>query len=225
MVATSPFWMAGVEAAIGSGERLTIRTLTGLLVGFAGIVVLVWPELTLGTAESQRFLLGVVLLQLASFGWSLGSSYSRRHARSDHVLGTTALQMLAGGIMLGALGLARGEWSQLSLNSRTASALLYLATIGAIGGFVAYTYALRHLPVSFVSLYAYINPIIAVALGVTLLGEPFNLRIAVAAALVLVGVGIVKAKTTTANDGSTVSKARRIEYGRAGEAAKTAVRD
>ena len=225
MVATSPFWMAGVEAAIGSGERLTIRTLTGLLVGFAGIVVLVWPELTLGTAESQRFLLGVVLLQVASFGWSLGSSYSRRHARNDHVLGTTALQMLAGGIMLGALGLVRGEWSQLSLNSRTASALLYLATIGAIGGFVAYTYALRHLPVSFVSLYAYINPIIAVALGVTLLGEPFNLRIAVAAALVLVGVGVVKAKTTTASDGSTVSTARRIEYGRAGEAAKTAVRD
>jgi drug/metabolite transporter (DMT)-like permease len=66
--------------------------------------------------------------------------------------------------------------------------------VGAVGGFVAYTYALRHLPVSFVSLYAYINPIIAVALGVLLVGEPFNVRIAIAAALVLVGVAVVRSK-------------------------------
>ena len=105
------------------------------------------------------------------------------------MLGTTALQMLAGGLFLGALGLVRGELAHLAFNTRTTIALVYLATLGAIGGFVAYTYALRHLPVSFVSLYAYINPIIAVALGVLLLGEPFNLRIAAAAALVLVGVG------------------------------------
>ena len=71
---------------------------------------------------------------------------------------------------------------------------MYLATVGAVGGFVAYTYALRHLPVSFVSLYAYINPIIAVALGVLLVGEPFNVRIAIAAALVLVGVAVVRSK-------------------------------
>ena len=67
-------------------------------------------------------------------------------------------------------------------------ALVYLSTVGAIGGFVAYTYALRHLPVSFVSLYAYINPIIAVALGVLILHESFDSRMAVAAALVFCGV-------------------------------------
>ena len=93
-----------------------------------------------------------------------------------------------------AAGTLRGEWADLSFTGRTASALVYLSTIGAIGGFVAYTYALRHLEISFVSLYAYINPIIAVALGVLLLGEPFNGRIAVAAALVLVGVAIVRGK-------------------------------
>ena len=94
------------------------------------------------------------------------------------MLGTTALQMLAGGLFLGVFGLVRGELAHLAFNTRTTIALVYLATFGAIGGFVAYTYALRHLPVSFVSLYAYINPIIAVALGVLLLGEPFNVRIA-----------------------------------------------
>ncbi|MGH9370506.1 MAG: EamA family transporter [Vicinamibacterales bacterium] len=198
LVATAPFWMAGVEASLRNGERVTARTFVGLLVGFSGILVLVWPELTRGSADSRRFLIGVVALQVASLGWSLGSSYSRRHGREDHVLGTAALQMIAGGMMLLMAGTLRSEWSHFGFNARTTSALAYLATLGAIGGFVAYTYALRHLPVSFVSLYAYINPVIAVALGVLLLGEPFNARIAGAAALVLVGVAIVRPKTTAA---------------------------
>jgi drug/metabolite transporter (DMT)-like permease len=194
LVATSPFWMSAVEAALPGGERMTAATAIGLAVGFSGILVLVWPELSLGSAGSRYFLLGVVAVQIAAIGWSLGSAYSRRHAREDNVLGTTALQMLAGGLMMTAAGTARGEWSELFFTGRSATALLYLSTIGAIGGFVAYTYALRHLQVSFVSLYAYINPIIAVTLGVLFLGEPFNRRIAIAAVLVLLGVGIVRSK-------------------------------
>ena len=213
LVATAPFWMAGVEAASG-GERMTGRTLTGLLVGFAGIVVLVWPQLAFESAGGRRFLLGVILLQIASFGWAVGSGYSRRHARHDHVLGTTALQMLAGGAMLGTLAVIRGEWSQLSFNPRTAVALAYLSTLGAIGGFVAYTYALRHLPVTFVSLYAYINPIIAVALGVLFLAEPFNVRIAAAAALVLAGVAIVRSRTAAAARAPSPDAPRQVDYAR-----------
>ena len=87
--------------------------------------------------------------------------------------------MLAGGLMMTAVGTLRGEWATLFFTTRTTVALLYLSTIGAVGGFVAYTYALRHLPVSFVSLYAYINPVIAVALGVLVLHEPFTWRMAV----------------------------------------------
>ena len=155
--------------------------------------MLVWPELShRHRPTAGASCLASLLLQTASLGWSIGSAYSRRFAREDHVLGTTALQMLAGGVFLGALGLVRGELAHLAFNTRTTMALVYLATVGAIGGFVAYTYALRHLPVSFVSLYAYINPIIAVALGVLFLGEPFNARIAAAAALVLVGVAVVR---------------------------------
>ena len=194
LVATSPFWMAAVEACLRDGERLTRPAMAGLVVGFSGILVLVWPELSLGSADSRMFLMGIVALQIASLGWSLGSAYSRRHARADHILGTTALQMLAGGLMMVALGTVQGEWGRLSFNGRTATALAYLSTIGAIGGFVAYTYALRHLAVSFVSLYAYINPVIAVALGVMFLGEPFNTRMMIAAALVLAGVAIVRLK-------------------------------
>lgn len=193
LVATSPFWMAGVEAFLRDGERMRLSAVVGLLVGFAGILVLVWPDLTVDRSD-RKFLAGVIALQIASLGWALGSAYSRRFTRNDSILGTTALQMLAGGLMMMLAGLVRGEFGELYFTTRTAVALAYLSTLGAIGGFVAYTYALRHLNVSFVSLYAYINPVIAVALGVLLLGEPFDRRMATAAALVFAGVAIVRWK-------------------------------
>jgi drug/metabolite transporter (DMT)-like permease len=192
VIASSPFWMAGVEALQPDGERITWNSVAGLLVGFSGIVLLIWPELVHGGPGGRGFLYGMIALQIACLGWSIGSSYSRRHGRSDNVFSATAAQMLAGGLMMLLLGTARGEWGALAFSARSASAFIYLSTIGAIGGFVAYTYALRHLPVSLVSLYAYINPIIAVALGVALLGEPFTSRMAFAAALVFGGVAIVR---------------------------------
>ena len=192
IVAASPFWMAGVEALRADGERLTWQKSAGLVTGFAGILLLVWPELTRGGSGGHNFVLGVLALQIACLGWSVGSSYSKRHGRSENVFSATAAQMLAGGLMMLAIGTVRGEWSALAFTARSTAAFVYLSTIGAIGGFVAYTYALRHLSVSLVSLYAYINPMIAVALGVAILGEPFTSRMALAAALVLGGVAIVR---------------------------------
>ncbi|HEV3484066.1 MAG TPA: EamA family transporter [Vicinamibacterales bacterium] len=194
LVASSPFWMAGIEALLPDGDRLTPTVVIGLLIGFAGILVLVWPELASDSGNGSMFVAGVIATQIACAGWAAGSSYSRRHGRHDNVLATTALQMLAGGAMMLVLGTVRGEWSHLYFTTRTASAYLYLTTVGAIGGYVAYTYALRHLPVSFVSLYAYINPLIAVALGILLLSERFDMRMAAAAALVLAGVAVVRWK-------------------------------
>jgi drug/metabolite transporter (DMT)-like permease len=192
LVGTAPFWMATVESFMPRGERLRPAGVIGLVIGLGGIVVLVWPELTLGSGSARTFLAGVVALQIASFGWALGSSYSKRQPPQEDVLATTAYQMLAGGLLMVAAGTVRGEWNDLFFTVRTATALVYLSTIGAIGGFVAYTYALRHLEVSFVSLYAYINPVIAVALGVLLLDEPFTSRMAFSAVLVFAGVAFVR---------------------------------
>jgi len=197
MIAASPFWMSGIEMFQPDGERMTVRTATGFIVGFSGILLLIWPDLTRGGAGGRGFITGVLALQVASFGWSLGSSYSKRHARHDNVFVATAAQMLAGGLMMLVLGTLRGEWSTLSFSARSAGAFAYLATIGAIGGMVAYTYALRHLPVSIVSLYAYVNPVIAVALGVAILGEPFTWRMALAAVFVFGGVAIVRTRDQT----------------------------
>ena len=99
IVASNPFWMAAVEAALPDGERLRPNIIAGLIIGFTGIVVLVWPDLMRGATARPGFVAGIIALQIASIGWSLGSSYARRHTRHESVLGMTACQMLAGGLM------------------------------------------------------------------------------------------------------------------------------
>jgi len=196
LVATSPFWMVGLDAMMSHGDRLTPRRIVGLIVGFSGIVMLVWPELQVAT-ERRAFLSGVVAAQIACIGWAIGSTYARRRghtaARDENVLATAAFEMLFGGIFLLLAGLVRGEAAWLTFTPRTTAALAYLTVFGSIAGFTAYAYALKHLPVATVSLYAYVNPVIAVVLGTVLLKEPFNLRMGVAAAVVLAGTAIVKA--------------------------------
>ena len=192
VVATVPFWMVAVEAAMPGGERLTGQTIAGLVVGFSGIVMLVWPELRQGGGHATRFAWGIAALQVACVGWALGSTYSRRHAPEAGVAASTALQMLFGGTLMLIVGLIAGELNELYFSVRTSAALAYLIGAGSIGGFLAYAYALRHLPVSTVSMYAYINPVIAVLLGAFVLSERLTVRIAVAAGLVLAGVAIVR---------------------------------
>ena len=192
VVAMVPFWTVLVEAVLPSGERLKRRTLIGLAIGFLGIVVLVWPQLQLGGSEGRLFVLGVVSLQIACFGWAIGTSYTKRNARTASPLGASAMQMILSGGMLLAIATAMGEWSQLAFTTRTASAMVYLVVVGSIVGYSAYVYALKYLPVSTVSLYAYVNPIIAVILGTLILSEPFSLRIVIAAAMVFAGIGVVR---------------------------------
>jgi drug/metabolite transporter (DMT)-like permease len=192
LVAAAPFWMASIEALLPGGERITVRIVAGLLLGFAGIILLVWPDLTVGGAAGRQFAWGVVALQIACLGWALGSSYSRRHGRSENALGAAALQMVFGGLLMGLIGTALGEWRSLAFTPRTLAAELYLLFVGSLLGYPAYVYALKHLPVSTVSLYAYANPVIAVVLGTVLLDEPFGARVIVAAAFVFLGSAVVR---------------------------------
>jgi drug/metabolite transporter (DMT)-like permease len=190
LVAVVPFWMVGVERFMKESDHLSRRRMIGLIVGFTGIVLLVWPEL--GPGAGRGFLIGVAATQLACLGWAIGSSYSRRRHSDENVLAAAALQMLFGGVCLLAVGLVRGEWATLAFNPRTAGALVYLIVAGSIAGFSAYAYALKHLPVATVSLYAYVNPVIAVLLGTLILGEPLSPRLAIAGGVVLLGMGLVR---------------------------------
>jgi len=198
VIATAPFFMAGVEAFHEDGERLSRRALLGLVLGFIGILVLVWPDLHFNGGQGTQFVLGLLALQIACLGWAVGSSYSKRHPHGESVLGATAVQMIFGGLIMLAVGTLAGEWGRVSFHGRGVAALAYLTVAGSIGGFVSYIYALQYLPVSTVSIYAYINPLIAVMLGAVLLDEPFSARTVVAMAIVFAGVGLVKQQVATA---------------------------
>jgi drug/metabolite transporter (DMT)-like permease len=198
LVATCPFWMVGIDVLMPGGERLTLRRVLGLVVGFGGIVLLVWPEIRVGPS-GREFLNGVIATQIACAGWAAGSAYARKRghaeAKDENVLATAAFEMLFGGLVLLVVGLLRHETARLVFTPRTGGALLYLVFVGAIGGFTAYAYALKHLPVATVSLYAYVNPIIAVTLGTLILKEPFSARMAASAAVVLAGMALVRNTT------------------------------
>ena len=193
LIATTPFWSALVERLLPNGERFSKRALTGLACGFTGIVILVWPEMTHGGAGGRAFIGGVIAIQLACVGWVVGTSYARRHELGDNPFRSTALQMVFSGTMLLAAATWNGDWAHLTFTPRTIAAMLYLSIAGSLVAYSAYIYAIQHLPLSLVSLYAYINPIIAVTLGTLLLSEPFSTRIAISAALVLLGTWIVGA--------------------------------
>ncbi len=198
LIATTPFWSALVERLLPNGERFSRRALCGLALGFTGIVVLVWPQMTAAAADSANgasraagFIGGVIAIQLACIGWVIGTSYARRHELGDSPFRSTALQMVFSGAMLLGAATWHGDWQHVSFTPRTTAAMLYLSLAGSLVAYSAYIYAIQHLPLSLVSLYAYINPIIAVTLGTLLLSEPFTARIAAAAALVLAGTWIV----------------------------------
>lgn len=194
LIATTPFWSALVERLLPNGERFTARSLTGLGLGFTGITVLVWPEMTHGGASGGKFILGVIAIQLACIGWVIGTSFAKRHELGDNPFRSTALQMVFSGTMLLAAATAHGDWAQLSFTPRTMTAMIYLSIAGSLVAYSAYIYAIQHLPLQLVSLYAYINPMIAVALGTLLLNEPLSARIIAAAVLVLAGTWIVGRK-------------------------------
>jgi drug/metabolite transporter (DMT)-like permease len=191
LIATSPFWMVGIDALWPDGARLRVKQWLGLSIGFAGIVVLVWPDLVSSGASARDFIWGTVAVQIACLGWAIGSSYTRRHVMPGDVLGAAAMQMIFGGMFMLLAGSLIGEWGRIGFNGRTSLAVAYLTLAGSVIAFAAYSYALQHLDLAIVSLYTYVNPVIAVVLGTLMLGEPFGIRMLVAAGIIVVGVLVV----------------------------------
>jgi drug/metabolite transporter (DMT)-like permease len=189
LVAVNPFWMVGIDALVGDGKSPALRQLVGLLVGFSGIVLLVSPNTRM--VAGGGFWSGFVATQLACAAWSLGSTYARRRSQQD-TLPDVAFEMLFGGVLLLAGGAMLGERLGGVITSRSAGALVYLIVFGSLVAYSCYRYALRHLRVATLSLYVYANTVIAVLLGTVVLGEPFNLWMGTGAAVVLVGIGLVK---------------------------------
>jgi drug/metabolite transporter (DMT)-like permease len=195
-VSVIPFWMIGVETFMPNGEPVRGRQVLGLVLGFFGIMLLTASSMT-GTAPTGQIVLGVIMTQMSCLGWAIGSAYSKRHKRDENLFAATAVQIMCGGFILMIVATMTGEWTAVAPTARSVWAVLYLVVVGTFVGYVCYVYALKHLPVSIVSLYAYVNPVIAVILGSLLLGERFTPRMAIAIAIIFAAMLIVRSVDTS----------------------------
>jgi drug/metabolite transporter (DMT)-like permease len=186
----SPFWMVGIEALLPGGEPLHLPSIVGMIVGLAGASLLFAPGLSTHSFNTN-LLSGFLILQLGMAGWSFGSIYQRRQACSAHSVVISAVQQLAAGLAIVPLTLIFREhpvhWS-----FRGVAAILYLVAFGSIVGYSAYVYALDRLPVAIVSIYPYINSVVAVTLGWMVYRERFGVREGAAMAVIFTGVALVK---------------------------------
>lgn len=189
-ITTSPFWMIAMEALIPGGERLHPPTILGMLVGFAGTLLLVLPS-AIREGFSGPMVRGFLLLQFGCAGWSFGSILYRRQATKAHPIVSGAVQQLATGLaFLGPWLL--GKHAPIVWTPRAGGALVYLIIFGSIVGYSSYIYALSQLPVSIVSIYNYINPIVALFLGWLIYSEPIGVRELVAMLIIFAGVTLVR---------------------------------
>ncbi|MBN2386748.1 MAG: EamA family transporter [Anaerolineales bacterium] len=193
LVGTTPIWLVLLDALLVSHRRPRWMAIAGLLTGFAGIVLLVGPQnILLGKGNYDLAGIGAVLM--AAFLWSVGSIYSRAADLPRSPLLSTGMQMLAGCGGLVLVSLISGEWTGFALEtvtSRSWLGLLYLIIFGSLGGFVAYTWLLRHAPISLVSTYAYVNPLVAILLGNWLAQETLDARVLSAAAIIIGSVIVI----------------------------------
>ncbi len=193
-IATTPLWMVLIESLRPGGTRSNWLTWLGVLVGLFGIALLAnpWQVHTAGSPPLNP--VGILVLLIGALSWSIGSLYSRNARLPDSPILGTGMEMLAGSAGLFAFATLIGEWGQLDLASislRSVSGLTYLIIFGSGVGFVAYTWLLRNAPISIVSTYAYVNPVVAILLGSAIANEPLETIEIISAAIIIAGVVII----------------------------------
>lgn len=187
-VATAPLWMAIIDRVI-FGRRLPPLVIVGLVIGFGGVAFLIGSP---GSGHINLF--GAALALAAPLCWASGSVFTRHVKLPVRPLVAASMEMLWAGALFGVLSLVTGElgrvhWQGISRTSWLA--LLYLIVFGSLIGFSAYVWLLRSAPLSLVSTYAYVNPVVAVVLGAIFIGEALTPRVVIAGSIILAAVALI----------------------------------
>lgn len=183
-----PLWI--VIISFFRGERLARLTVIGLIISFGGVCVIFYDHLSDFMIPDFRF--GIILSLIATLTWAFGSLYTKKKAASFNPYFSLGLQMFISSILLFAYNGATGTSVSLSaIPAISWWSIAYLVVFGSVLTFIAFIYALQNLPAEISSVYAYINPIIAVILGAVIFGEVLNAAIAIGGGVTLFGLYMV----------------------------------
>ena len=188
-VTTAPFWLVGVEALAATGASLCVDLPLEDYWSAARAWRSWWVRRSPAGGQ-PRLLGGFLLQQLGCAGWAIGSILQRRQVSRAHSFVSGAVQQLATGLAYAIPAILHPE--PIHWTTRGVGALIYLVIFGSIIGYSAYVFAMDRLPVAIASIYVYINPIVAVILGWVVYREPFGFREGIAAAIIFVGVWMIK---------------------------------
>ncbi len=195
LIASEPIWIAVMAALVTHGERLTGKTIMGLLLGIAGVGLLVGEETTTG---QHAVVIGSIAILLGTLAWSFGVMYSLKAPLPRNALARAGMPEIIGSLILLALAGVTGEFSKLHLAAVTARSwwsLVYLITFGSIITFTAYTWLLDHVSPTLVSTHTYVNPVIAVLIGWFWAGEVVSWSVVGAGLLTLLAVFLISRGT------------------------------
>jgi drug/metabolite transporter (DMT)-like permease len=206
VISIIPIMIALTEMLIG-GEALNARGWIGTVLGTVGISILVWPaihtELAHGVAAAgfTTPVLAVAILMVAAIAWTIGSILSRRYQFKTDTFVATGWQLSAAGIFNTLLAAGTGSLRHVAWTWRGFGAVVYLAIFGSLFGLAAFTYLLKNVAVTKVSTYAFVNPVIAVLLGVIVLHERLDLAELVGMAVIVCAVAmVIYSKVTRGNN-------------------------
>ena len=186
VLAVIPLYVALIEMLLPGGEPLPVRGWLGMALGFAGLGALLVPSLRSGLSGDRTLLVAVGVLLAGALSWTVGSILSRRSKLPVNSFVAAAWQMLAAGGCSTLLGTALGQWPQFHLDVRAVGSLAWLITGGSLLGYTCFIYLLEHVPVAKVSSHSYVNPVVAVLLGIFLLHErPLAAEFAAMASIVV----------------------------------------
>jgi len=206
LIASEPIWIAVMAALVTHGERLTGKTVMGLLLGIAGVGLLVGEVSATG---QHAVVIGSVAILLGTLAWSVGVMYSLKAPLPRNAMARAGMPEIVGSLILLALAGFTGEFSKLNLPAVTARSwwsLLYLITFGSIITFTAYTWLLDHISPTLVSTHTYVNPVIAVLVGWLWAGEVVNWSVVGAGLLTLLAVFLISRGTGKTSDSKLVAE-------------------
>jgi drug/metabolite transporter (DMT)-like permease len=184
-----PIWIILLNMKVSTDEKPNFPIVAGLLIGLSGIIMIFGQHLNEFSNPAYQW--GIGAMFVANISWAAGSVWIKKKNQESNLFMNAGLQMLFGGLFMLPFSAVFDDYNQFQFTSSVAFALIYLILIGSIVAYICFTFAIKHLPMTIVSLYAYINPLVAVILGWVILDEKFTLNIFIAMIITVAGVYLV----------------------------------